>query len=787
MAKFQVLARTLVHLGSELITSDAIAIYELIKNAIDARSSDVKVVFSINFDQYLLKTTYNKWLEYNQNWQELIKDDLTKIIENNLLVSKLTDSDNLIVKKILQSPSPTIAAENLLKLNYIEIIDAGIGMSKDDLENIFLTLGTSYKLDKKIDGQPYLGNKGIGRISMMRIGQCAEVTSWKNINSIHKIKFDWRLFESPNTYIDEINLSAEKCDFLPTSSSGTVIKITHLKNMWSKDEIITSLINGFLRKLRNPFDTNRYNFPIHVYLNGINEKNRLAIRELDKDLWDLAQRTVVMELNPNSKHYLTIKIKDEKSIDRILPFESTNEMLLHTLGCTNYELNSIGKLSLKLKWFNRRILSSDIKNQGLSSRSKELREELDLWSGGIAIYRDGFRVGNSGDFNDKDWFDIDQGALRGQGFTLNRIQIIAALEITKEHNKNLLDRSNREGLIENIQMKLLKKIINSIVLTLLRDTINQDKQNPTNSPLELGKLVKKSIDNSNNKLSGIRKNISSIINKVDPEKKKVLEIVNEDLHIVSNQIKDLEKMSHQLKEQREDILELAGAGTLTHVVMHELARTTGQTKELINQLAKESSPNVSKLLKKLEQEIKAINARIRQFDPQSISGRNAKMEFDIVEYINTIISGYTQKAIRHDVKIKLTVDGDDSQKPFQVKMVKGFISIAIENLITNSFYWLKQNKDFEPYIYSISKEIIIDVDTLSKTISVWDSGVGIANCDRERIFIPGYTTKKSQRDGKGFGLFIAKEISKSAGGDLYLDNNEDKNKRLRRFIIELPK
>lgn len=115
------------------------------------------------------------------------------------------------------------------------------------------------------------------------------------------------------------------------------------------------------------------------------------------------------------------------------------------------------------------------------------------------------------------------------------------------------------------------------------------------------------------------------------------------------------------------------------------------------------------------------------------------------------------------------------------------MAIAIENLITNSFYWLKQNEQFKPYIISEIKEIIIDIDTFSKTISVWDSGVGIASCDKERIFIPGYTTKKSQRDGKGFGLFIAKEISKSAGGDLYLDTEEDKNKRLRRFIIELPK
>ena len=43
MAIFSVAARTLVHLGAELITSDEVAINELIKNAFDAESPRVKI------------------------------------------------------------------------------------------------------------------------------------------------------------------------------------------------------------------------------------------------------------------------------------------------------------------------------------------------------------------------------------------------------------------------------------------------------------------------------------------------------------------------------------------------------------------------------------------------------------------------------------------------------------------------------------------------------------------------------------------------------------------------
>lgn len=40
---FKVLARTLLELGAELISSDDIAIYELVKNALDAQSPTVTI------------------------------------------------------------------------------------------------------------------------------------------------------------------------------------------------------------------------------------------------------------------------------------------------------------------------------------------------------------------------------------------------------------------------------------------------------------------------------------------------------------------------------------------------------------------------------------------------------------------------------------------------------------------------------------------------------------------------------------------------------------------------
>ena len=55
---FKISARTILHLGSELISSDAIAFYELIKNAFDAQSKRVKIraIIRIPHDAALART-----------------------------------------------------------------------------------------------------------------------------------------------------------------------------------------------------------------------------------------------------------------------------------------------------------------------------------------------------------------------------------------------------------------------------------------------------------------------------------------------------------------------------------------------------------------------------------------------------------------------------------------------------------------------------------------------------------------------------------------------------------
>jgi len=56
---FKITARTLLELGGELISSDAIALYELVKNGVDAGSP----VIRINVQSVLLHSRFQQALE----------------------------------------------------------------------------------------------------------------------------------------------------------------------------------------------------------------------------------------------------------------------------------------------------------------------------------------------------------------------------------------------------------------------------------------------------------------------------------------------------------------------------------------------------------------------------------------------------------------------------------------------------------------------------------------------------------------------------------------------------
>lgn len=773
---FRVSARALLHLGAELITSDEIALYELIKNSFDAEAAKVwiRVVVPVpveDINQAVGLLPANPTIKDKQH----LVDYLSQCAR-----VELSDDVRAHLQERLDALLSAAGRDNLLdiagSINYIEIEDDGLGIKSNDIENVFLMIGTDVKaVTEKGGGQAYLGNKGIGRLSMMRLGGRAEVTSWTEVDDrAWKVKFDWDDFDDGTKLIDEVDFPLHTLQ-KPGSRSGVKISITKLKSDWTIDDLRTGIVDRFLRRLQNPFVTNLKRFPIHISYNG---GKRVPVPPIKKELIEAADRQLVLKFDSEAADgqpalVTTISRPGAKGSEEV--FHCDVATITRKLEVPEKVVTGIGPFTLTIKWFNR----ANLAKKGLGSDLGDYKRELNNWSGGIAIYRDGFRVGLTGSDSDGDWLGLDSRALRGQGFTVNRIQVVGALEIGSDSNPRLRDRSNREGLIESKYSKALREILIEFGANLLKSQIQAESEK--DKAEQLSELVDEGAGRIEERLNLARKNINSIKSKVSPEIKKHVVDLESNLQFVSNRVVQFSRAITELKENREDILELAGVGTVMHSILHELARTTTQTRSLLSQVSETADGSTKLLLDKLESEIKAINVRLRQLDPLSTSGRQRKKRFDLVRLTNTIVEGYRSRFERHGIDIEFMVDELPPTGEVLVNMVAGFYSLALENLLTNSIYWIKSG----PLLPGAGRgHIRVDIDSKSKVLHFDDNGPGISHTDKERVFNPGFSLKKK---GSGYGLYIAREVAEHHDSKLYLGPSESPDGRLRTFVFELPK
>jgi signal transduction histidine kinase len=123
------------------------------------------------------------------------------------------------------------------------------------------------------------------------------------------------------------------------------------------------------------------------------------------------------------------------------------------------------------------------------------------------------------------------------------------------------------------------------------------------------------------------------------------------------------------------------------------------------------------------------------------------------------------------------------KRPVRIKAVKGMLVQVIENLISNSKYWMQMRREREP---DLRPTISIAIHDGPPTLIYEDNGRGIAPENREKIF-KAFFSLKEKKKRRGLGLFIARECAQYNGGTLVLDENRNaETGRLHRFTLELP-
>ncbi len=778
---FKITARTILQLGSELISSDAIAFYELIKNAFDAGSKRVDVRIVKRLPQEIIRKNIAELEEVQLDKKasiEKINETILKvkddIILNILPETYLVNSFKQRISGITKISDLVLAIK---KANYILIKDFGEGMSIDDLENIYLTIGTRNRRKQKdienSSGRPILGEKGLGRLSVMRLGESLKVKTTKSNDSNYNIlEIDWTLFSNDSdALLESIDVKpyiGDKKD--DSSEEGTEIYIFDLHESWDIFKI-REICRSQLSRFVDPFERANRDF-IRLWFNT----EAVVLENLNKQLFEHSHAIIQAKLDFDEKGNAILSGEiNYKLYDRKTTFKLSGIHLLSILGNTedNEILNRLGPFETRMYWFNRLLIT---KKNGVEDPDN-IKGLVDNWGGGLMVYRDGFRVNPYGGPSD-DWLGLDPKALKSGGYKLNRKQFVGKVDISTYKNPALQDQTNREGLRDSSEKKALIALLQYIIWTEVKgffEAVKEDYEKNT-AVVDLDEIEKR-INLGQDKVRSAVRQLKQKFPAIQYETE-ILDTIEGVLKESSSLFKSAKNSSIELESRLKTTLDLAGLGLMVDVIAHELNRSTDHALKTVNSIAQDLPEGISSSINVLRSQLKTLQARLKILDPLGPSGRQVKTPTDLKKLIHETLSTHESQFLRHKIKYKI-VD-DSSIEDWNVKVVPGMLIQILENLISNSVYWIKQKQILET---DYKPEIIVQVNRKNNSILYSDNGPGIPSDRREDIFRPFFSTKPPGV-GKGLGLYISQEIAKYNKATLTLKADSSKD-FLNTFILSL--
>lgn len=115
---------------------------------------------------------------------------------------------------------------------------------------------------------------------------------------------------------------------------------------------------------------------------------------------------------------------------------------------------------------------------------------------------------------------------------------------------------------------------------------------------------------------------------------------------------------------------------------------------------------------------------------------------------------------------------------FSVRMNKGRLTQVLDNLILNSEYWLLEQVKSRKLD---TGRVTIEIER--PRVLVWDNGPGVDPSVEELVFDPFVTLKPSQQ-GRGLGLFVARQLLDAEQASIALAGERNRNGRRHQFLMD---
>ncbi|PNQ76003.1 hypothetical protein BA950_09280 [Erythrobacter sp. SAORIC-644] len=653
----------------------------------------------------------------------------------------------------------------------MEILDDGIGMSRDVLRSAWMTLSTNSKSgesESPIFGRPRAGRKGIGRFATQRLGKKLLLeTHIKGSATGSRVLFSWDEDYLEGQKLSNVWTDIENFECDP-DSSGTRLIIEGLRDSWTE---------ASLRKVWKSILFLQPPFPIteveaapgsngisqdpgfQVEINGSDASGRSVTASLENDLLQHALATLSGEIDKDGNAVF--------SLDSTILNESDNMSFSQ-----KFLLTGPVKFEARYFIFGRKSVP------GISVKlAKQLGDEF----GGIRIHRNSFRVPPYGEPHN-DWLGLDRDVGRRAILpAANNSNFFGHVDINGIDNPLLEETSSREGLVENEALEELRDFVRAgIEWAVLRiAAIRGRKQKATQRDFVVDeKKTSERVEEAFAELDDTVDELDSDFLKDETQERFRTAITSLKTEVI-NAVQDAEQRfdKERIRNiQYESMLRvLASLGLSVSVFGHEIKSATsssdGNFSVLKLKIEKIAEEGLRDALAQAADNLKSAVIRVFDLggyieDLTSFTGTRKMMPVPVLSTVDRFVTQFSSYLDRHSVKFE---SSDVQPKSLRTcEMHSSELDSILFNLLTNSMKAFQRVSTAKPVIrISARKEgnfVLLRFE---------DNGHEIDKEHREKIFDAFYTTTEYSADevagpGTGLGLKIVSDIAESYGGGVVL-------------------
>lgn len=731
-------------IGSDLISDDFIAVFELVKNSYDAHATKVEITFE-NI--------------YTKNAKIIIKDN-------------------------------------------------GKGMNYDDLINKWLFVAYSAKKDGTEEDsydyrdkikikRAYAGAKGIGRFSCDRLGGQLYLETIKDEQNskVETLLTEWDKFEG-NLKEEFVNISVIHETITLSNfnlQKGTVLEISNLKSEWNKDKFLN--LKDALAKLINP-NTQIENDEFVIELN--------VSDEIENDKKETEYRKIVngkiQNLIFEALEIKTTKIKSELKNNVITTSLFEGGKLVYQIKENNTYV-FLNNIDFNIYHLNRSAKYTFARRMGIAPVEYG---HVFVYKNGLRIYpygergEDPFKMdnrkaqGHSRYLGTRDVLGyvsisepnemLKETSSRGDGLsktdayfelvdwfysTLKKLEKYI-IDITDWGNDLSnedyikLDDINKQKAVQDLISNLTKSkdLISFEVAPEIFEIIDKKQEKSTKNTLT---KIKKQLESDDFDKDAIIDSISKIEKNLDDLKKSSEEAGEEALE---NLIKN-EELSENLEvEKKKGAFQGSLIGTdkeriigLQHQIYHSSSRVSRSLKLLLQHLGAENlDEKTKKYIKIISLESSKINSIANFVTKANFNLKASEITTDVIDFIIDYITEiYLIEDKVIDIGIKITFINN-----VKTDFIKEFrpleLTTIFDNLISNS-----EKADAK------NINIVFNDNKGKLDIEINDNGKGISEKNISEVFEMGYTTTK----GSGIGLFQVHDlVTNNLKGKILLSSKE---------------